>query len=314
MDSTLRRTKHGSAENYVSRARAGDEYALSVRAVIERHHDMRFLRTEKFECGPNSSEVAIFEHDTGLEFVVVPSGEFSVKFDGKAETVEISSFLIARTPYVEDGTVRVSISWTQSREICEQNSWHLPSENEWEYACRAGSDADYCYGDDVNRLHDYAVFGGSRSYITGTKRPNAFGLYHMHGLVWEWCQDSWQPSRVTSQLPRDDAGVDPLRRASASNFTKPVRPTASSEVGVGTTWRPSAARPTGSGTGRASASPTWASAPQDRSDKYEAGASLRVHRGGCWSNSASYCRSAYRVRVSPGVCDTGLGFRPARSI
>jgi formylglycine-generating enzyme required for sulfatase activity len=111
-----------------------------------------------------------------------------------------------------------NVSWNDAQEFCRKLSelagektagrrYRLPTEAEWEYACRAGSTEKYCYGDDKSRLGDYAWyeknFGNSFRYLVGQKTPNAWGLYDMHGNVWEWCAD-WYDSKYYANSPTDD--------------------------------------------------------------------------------------------------------------
>jgi len=100
------------------------------------------------------------------------------------------------------------VSWEDSMEFCRKLTeqerrasrlssdqlYTLPTEAQWEYACRAGTKTEFSFGDDESKLGDYAWWAGNTqsepyAHEVGLKKPNPAGLYDIHGNVWEWCMD-----------------------------------------------------------------------------------------------------------------------------
>ena len=116
------------------------------------------------------------------------------------------------------------ISWNDAQQFIGklneyegESVYRLPTEGEWEYACRAGTITRWSFGDDESQLGDYAWYydnawtvGEKYAHAVGTKEPNPWGLYDTHGNVWEWCQD-WYGSYSSN------AQTDPAGPSSGSN-------------------------------------------------------------------------------------------------
>ena len=281
---------------------AGDYLSAVERAKAL--SDFRYVQTRRFTCGSISHEVACFRHTkTGLYFRLVPGGSY-LREDKK--TVTVRPFLLCATECTQEAwkaVMRSSIhdlqrkhkpryvslelsglgpkqpmylvDWATAKEFCRRSGLRLPSESEWEYACRSGSRGPYAGGDRdaaLLRLGWFLRNSGHRLLPAGTKRdfkkirgewgcgthvvaeklPNAYGLFDMHGNVWEWCEDAFT----------DNYQGAPSDGSACTNGTR---------------------------------------------------ANCRTIRGGSWRDPATACRSSVRDGVPPSVLGGHLGFRPARS-
>ena len=173
----------------------------------------------------------ILANSLGMQLALVPPGEFLMgssetekgRFDreGPQHRVTITQPLylgvcpVTQAEYQQltgknpsrfkgDGRLPAEqVTWPAANEFCQQLSalaeeqqkgwtYRLPTEAEWEYACRAFTTTRFCFGDDDSQLAAYAwhsANSGTKTHPVGEKQPNAWGLCDMHGNVWEWCAD-----------------------------------------------------------------------------------------------------------------------------
>ncbi len=242
--------------------------------------------------GNTASPNRVSENSIGMKFVLIPAGEFVMgspasERRGRPDlnNVETQHSVVLSQPF-EIGMFEVTqaqyetvmgenpshfkspdhpveqVTWQDVETFCNRlaelpeekaagNLYGLPTEAEWEYCCRAGSRSAYYFGNEVAKLSDFAwidLKSAGTTYPVGQKKPNAWGIYDMHGNVWEWCLD-WR---------------DELR---PTNATDPSGP------------------PTGI---------------------------HRTNRGGSWTDTPEYGRSAFRGWNTPSAKTDILGFRIVR--
>ena len=169
-----------------------------------------------------------FENAFGIRMILVPAGAFTMgspKSDdlrapdetphrvrltkpfyiGMTEITQAEyKTVTGKTPSYHAGDNRPveQVSWHEATAFCKTLSdrtgrrYALPTEAQWEYACRAGTQTRFCFGDDVARLKDYAwytPYAGCGTQSVATHKPNLWGLYDMHGNLFEWCRDFLRP-------------------------------------------------------------------------------------------------------------------------
>jgi formylglycine-generating enzyme required for sulfatase activity/serine/threonine protein kinase len=201
-----------------------------------------------------------FINTNGIEFVEVLHGSFTMgAADGDADEKPVhrvtikNSFFIGKYEVTQaqwqsimgnqpsafkdcGGNCPVdSVTWDDTQKFIQRlnqardgYTYRLPSEAEWEYACRAGTTGDYA-GDDVKEMAWFAGNSNERTHAVGLKQPNAWGVADMHGNVWEWCEDWYHetyygaPVDGSAWLIGGDQKYRVLRGGSWNNDAKNLR-------------------------------------------------------------------------------------------
>ncbi len=220
----------------------------SAEKLLEKHTSIP-LPARKTAAGGGKPAGAALEKkrtvtigDAKLALVLIPAGTFRMGDAGAAVSSPVHEVTITRPFYLgacevtqrqweavtgknpsrftgNDHPVE-SVTWDECRGFIAQLNekfapkdlrFRLPTEAEWEYACRAGTTTTWCFGDDAEKLGDYAWYrsnAGGRSHPVGRKKPNAWGLYDVHGNVVEMCADRYGPTYYAASPKQDPPGPE----------------------------------------------------------------------------------------------------------
>lgn len=217
----------GDASAEVMMKTLNEAIAVLSRPRLRKAHDKKLAEEagqsfvdNSFEDIPKTLEVDLGE-GVKLELMCIPEGTFkmgSLRIDSyendmpRHEVTLTNPFYMAKYAVTQEQWRVVmgnnlsyfkgvklpvnQISWNDAKEFIKKlnakmdGGYRLPTEAEWEYACRAGTTSEYSFGDYItpkNANYDESNIG--KPVAVGNYKPNDFGLYDMHGNVWEWCED-----------------------------------------------------------------------------------------------------------------------------
>ncbi len=200
-----------------------------------------------------TSQPKTLANSIGMEFVLIPAGTFQMgAADGEKDERPVRQVTISQpfylgkyevtqgqwqavmgnNPSLFQGDPNLPVEqvwWTDVKEFIRKlnakeghNKYRLPTEAQWEYAARAGTTTRYSFGNEATQLGQYAWYkdnADGRTHPAGQLKPNPWGLYDIHGNVWEWVQDWYQryQSGAVTDPPGPKTGTHRMRRGCAWN-------------------------------------------------------------------------------------------------
>lgn len=224
-------TTNSSPDDFLSSKREESSISLSTNEIIT--VDAQGNIISRRPLPPLQTLTDDLDKSTKLEMVLIPGGKFTMgsptselgrgNDEGPQHEVSVPAFYLGKYPVMQAQWEAIMgsnpsrfrgarrpvehVSWEDAVEFCQKLSeksdkdYRLPSEAEWEYACRAETTTPFHFGETItpalanynsNNTYGSSPVGDYRGQTTevGGFPPNAFGLYNMHGNVWEWCQDA----------------------------------------------------------------------------------------------------------------------------
>ncbi len=200
------------------------EESVNLRQAYTLHVQLQCVDPTPTPQQESAAGTVWYDPVADMEFVWIPSGSFQMgcvsgidcSSDEKpVHRVTLDGFWMGRTEVTQAQWQRImgnnpsgfkgdnnpveKVSWNDAQTFISQLNrkagptlYRLPTEAEWEYAARAGTQTMYSFGSDSSRSGDYAWYWNNsdkKTHPVGQKLPNSWGLYDMHGNIWEWCQD-----------------------------------------------------------------------------------------------------------------------------
>ncbi len=199
---------------------------ITIYLIYDSKLDAFQLRKDFSKAGINAQGLMEYKHKkTGILFVKVPSGSFLMgspeselyrhSNEGPQKMIHLKSFLVAKYEVSQKIWKNVmgsnpsfnkrdhfpveGVSWNDSKNFCRKSNLSLPTEKQWEYFCRAGTTGSYSFGEDITtdqgNFIGYKYKGARLKTVRNNTLPvdslvpNPWGLHHVHGNVWEWCED-----------------------------------------------------------------------------------------------------------------------------
>jgi formylglycine-generating enzyme required for sulfatase activity len=218
---------------------------------------------------PGKTEVIDLGNNVKLEVVLIPAGKFTMGSPGSEKNREndevqhevniTKPFYMSKYEVTQDQWEAVmgdnpskrskgarlpvrDVSWDDCQEFIKKlnaktdGGYRLPTEAEWEYACRAGTSTAYSYGNSLTEKN--ANVKGSAIRAAGSYKPNAFGLYDMHGNVWEWCEDRYgdYPAGEVTDPKGPATGSSRVLRGGSFRFLESLSRSANRNPGSPSMW------------------------------------------------------------------------------